>query len=129
MASTEEQDRIIQEQRSSMSFGAEEIDEWINTDVDVKYIDRDNYDKFKKIKSKNGFVMKILQSYGQELYFSLVVIMAILYYLNFMKIHVPILENIVIFLPDPNMYIIIIPFLLYTLFKSFNSFSEIKMSI
>lgn len=129
MASTEDQDKIIQEQRSSMSFGAEEIDEWINTDVDVKYIDRDNYDKFKKIKSKNGFVMKILQSYGQELYFSLVVIMAILYYLNFMKIHIPILENLVNFLPDPNVYIIIIPFLLYTLLKSFNSFSEIKMSI
>jgi|TARA_X000000368_G_C22613764_1_gene529172 hypothetical protein len=129
MSNSEKEDNEISELRKNMSFPENDLDNIDIEDANVEYIDKDNYDKFLKIKSKNGFVFQIIQSYGKELYFTMVILMGILYYFNIMKEHFQVFEQITRFLPDPNVYLLLIPLFITVIYKSFNSFSEIKISI
>lgn len=129
MASVDSIDKEIEEIRRESMFPQNTFDEVTIENLNVKFVDKDNYNKFMNIKTENGFIIPMLQSFGKDLYMILVMCMGVLYILKLLKKRIQIIEQILVFCPEPNMYILFVPMFLTILFKSFNSFSEIKISL
>lgn len=122
-----------------MMFGNEELmNVYPNTNV-IRYIDKDNYNKYLNLKGNINFLVVLSNQYFWAIYSIIVLILGsieILRMLSEMKL-VFITKLAEMILPvieqnfgeiNPNWGFILIPLIIYTIYKSFNSYSFIKIS-
>ena len=129
----------IKKEVMGMMFGNEELmDVYPNTDV-IKYIDKDNYNKYLNLKGNFNFLVVLSNQYFWAIYSIVVLILGCIEILrmlselklsfisNLAEMALPIIEQ---YLGEvnPNWGFILIPLIIYTIYKSFNSYSFIKIS-
>lgn len=130
---------IKKEQMNNM-FGNEELmDVYPNTDV-IKYIDKDNYNKYLNLKGNFNFLVVLSNQYFWAIYSIVVLILGCIEIIKIVsELKIPAISNLTkeMGLPiieqymgevDPNWGFILIPLIIYTMYKSFNSYSFIKIS-
>ena len=120
----------IDNERNYMISYDESFDYITLEDKDVKFVDKDNYDMFLKIKSKNGFVKKLIQRYGVYVYILILICFVILQlsHLLLPKIVKDAISTLNIELPQPKWSLLLTPVIFAKLIQSFNTFSMIKIS-
>lgn len=106
-------------QRNSMSFGSPETVTLHN--VEMTYVDKDNYDKYLNVKSKFTFASLLFFQMFWKIYGFLIIGFAIyelvkVFYDNVLDI-------------DTKWGLLLTPYVLHTLFNSFNRYSTIKISV
>lgn len=99
-------------------------------DKNIKFVDKDNYDMFLKIKSKNGFIKKIIQRYGVFIYILVLMVFVTLqvFHLILPKFIKNLIDTLDMELPQPKWSLLITPIIFAKLIQSFNTFSMIKIS-
>lgn len=109
----------VSESRSKMMWYDHSLDTINLEDKKIKFIDTDNYDQFMNMKktSASGFV---IEKYGSIIYITILIIMLFFEIQKYLFKMEPFIQ--------PNWGIIISPYLVYLLYKSFNSYSLIKIS-
>lgn len=115
------------------------LDKESNTELDpekkgnLKFIDKDNYKRYTNIKSKSALLTVLTNQYFWALY-SVIVIG--LFIIESLKV-IPLLKEYLITIgnfanidltQEINWGFILIPLIVYTIYKSFNSYSMIKIS-
>lgn len=129
----------IKKEIMGMMFGNEELmNVYPNTDV-IKYIDKDNYNKYLNLKGNFNFLVVLSNQYFWAIYSIIVLILGcieVLRMLSEMKLVfvTKLAENSLSVIEqnfgdlNPNWGFILIPLIIYTIYKSFNSYSFIKIS-
>ena len=129
----------IKKEVMGMMFGNEELTNvYPNTDA-IKFIDKDNYNKYLNLKGKFNFLTVLSNQYFWAIYSIVVIVLAILETMRMLSesnimIVQDLATSISIVIEDnigyvnPNWGFILIPLIIYTIYKSFNSYSYIKIS-
>jgi hypothetical protein len=109
----------VSETRSKMMWYDHSLDTINLEDKNIKFIDTDNYDQFMNMKKTeaSGFV---IEKYGSIIYIIILIIMLFFEIQKYVLKMEPFIQ--------PNLGIVISPYLIYLLYKSFNSYSLIKIS-
>jgi len=129
----------IKDEVLGMMFGNEELmDVYPNTNV-IRYIDKDNYLKYLNIKGNLNFLVVLSNEYFWAIYSIIVLILGCIEVLRMVNesnlvfisnVAESILEEVEQLIGEinPNWGFILIPLMIYTIYKSFNSYSYIKIS-
>lgn len=129
----------IKKEVMGMMFGNEELTNvYPNTDA-IKFIDKDNYNKYLNLKGRFNFLTVLSNQYFWAIYSIVVIVLAILETMRMLSesnimIVQDLATSISIVIEDnigyvnPNWGFILIPLIIYTIYKSFNSYSYIKIS-
>lgn len=131
--------REIKKEVMGMMFGNEElmnVDR--NTDV-VRYVEKDNYNKYLYLKGNLNFFVVLSNQYFWAIYSIVVVILGCIEMLRMLsELNLSFITTLVeMILPiieqyfgdiNPNWGFILIPLIIHTIYKSFNSYSFIKIS-
>jgi len=129
----------IKDEVLGMMFGNEELmDVYPNTNV-IRYIDKDNYLKYLNLKGNLNFLVVLSNEYFWAIYTIIVLILGCIEVLRMVNesnlvfisnVAKSILEEVEQRIGEinPNWGFISIPLMIYTIYKSFNSYSYIKIS-
>lgn len=112
------------------------LDKESNTELDpekkgnLKFIDKDNYKRYTNIKSKFTLLTVLTNQYFWALYSVIVIGLFIIESLKFFMFFIPFSKKFLIIdlTQEINWGFILIPLIVYTIYKSFNSYSMIKIS-
>lgn len=108
----------MSKQRNSMAFGTP--DTVVLHNVETTYVDKDNYNKYMNVKSKFTFASLLFFQMFWKIYGFLVIGFAIY---ELVKVFYDNVLNI-----DTKWGLLLTPYVLHTLFTSFNRYSTIKIS-
>tara|TARA_Y100000389_G_scaffold112240_1_gene109294 strand:- start:2211 stop:2786 length:576 start_codon:yes stop_codon:yes gene_type:complete len=129
----------IKKEVMGMMFGNEELTNvYPNTDA-IKFIDKDNYNKYLNLKGKFNFLTVLSNQYFWAIYSIVVIVLAILETMRMLsESNIMIVQDLATSIStviednigyvNPNWGFILIPLIIYTIYKSFNSYSYIKIS-